>query len=128
MDKIQTLSGMGSAALVSQANGQSAANKAKRLASGDLSSEAELDKAAGGFEALMLQEMLKSMWATVEHSDFLGGNSMESGFYRDMLSQAIADTVSEGKGMGLKDFMRRELLKAEGGTKVSNADYSQKKD
>jgi Rod binding domain-containing protein len=114
MDKIQTLQMMDPAGAAAQAQTQNSAERAKKLASQPITSEKELDKAAGGFEALMLQEMLKSMWSTVQHSDFMGGDSMEAGIYRDMLSQAIADTVSEGRGIGLKEFMRRELLKAEG--------------
>ncbi len=71
----------------------------------------DIDKAASGFEALLLQEMMQSMWSTVEFTDMLGEKSNEADIYRDMLNQAIADSTASGRGIGVKQMMQKELLK-----------------
>lgn len=71
----------------------------------------ELEKATGGFEALLLHQMLTAMWSTVEETGFLGEDNNQSQIYRSMLNQAIADEVSEGKGIGVKDFLKKEIAK-----------------
>ena len=76
-----------------------------------LKSEKEVDKAAGGFEALLLHQMLESMWSTVEFAGMFNETSNESQVYRDMMMQAVADTTAEGDGIGVKKFLRAELLK-----------------
>ncbi len=74
-------------------------------------SKEDIEKASSGFEALLVQQMLKAMWETVESSNLFGENSNEGQIYRDMLNQAIADNISEGKGIGVKEFLNRELTK-----------------
>ncbi len=81
-------------------------------------SEKEIDKAAGGFESLLINEMLKSMWATVEPAGLMGENSNQAQIYRDMFNQSIADKISEGKGIGVKSFMRREISRIEPNSKA----------
>lgn len=71
----------------------------------------DIEKAASGFEALLLQEMMQSMWNTVEFTDMLGEKSNEADIYRDMLNQAIADSTASGRGIGVKEMMQKELLK-----------------
>ena len=65
-------------------------------------------QAAQQFEALLLQEMLKSMWATVPQGQLLSG-SHEEKMYRDMLNEAVADSISEGRGIGIKDVILKDL-------------------
>lgn len=65
-------------------------------------------QAAQQFEALLLQEMLKSMWATVPQGELLSGSHEES-MYRDMLNEAVADSISQGKGIGIKDVILKDL-------------------
>ena len=74
--------------------------------------EAEQTKAAEQFEALLLQEMFKSMWATVPKGQLLSG-SQEEGFYRDMLNEALAESVSRGQGLGIKDVITKEFTNDE---------------
>ena len=97
--------------------GQNVTNRLKAMESKEVFDEKQLDKAAGGFEALLLHQMLKSMWATVESNGLLGENSHQGKMYRDMFNQAIADKISEGKGIGVKQFLRRELIRAEAASK-----------
>jgi len=93
--------------------------KAENLASAKLESEADIDKAASGFEALLLHQMLKEMYSSIEGSGVFGENSNEAGIYKDMFVQAIADTVSSGRGIGVKDFLRKELVKLTDASKVA---------
>lgn len=65
-------------------------------------------QAAQQFEALLLQEMLKSMWATVPQGQLLSG-SHEEKMYRDMLNEAVADSISKGRGVGIKDVILKDL-------------------
>jgi flagellar protein FlgJ len=65
-------------------------------------------QAAQQFEALLVQEMLKSMWATVPRGELLS-NSHEEQMYRDLLNEAMADSISEGRGIGIKDVILKDL-------------------
>jgi flagellar protein FlgJ len=65
-------------------------------------------QAAQQFEALLVQEMLKSMWATVPQGELLTG-SHEEKMYRDMLNEAVADSISKGRGIGIKDVIAKDL-------------------
>lgn len=65
-------------------------------------------EAARQFEALLIQEMLKSMWAAVPQGEMLS-NSNEEKMYRDMLNEATADQVSRGQGIGVKDVILKDI-------------------
>ena len=68
----------------------------------------EVKKAATQFEALLVHQMMKSMWKTV-HSEGLLTGSREEELYRDMLNEAIAGDISKGQGIGIKEIIMREL-------------------
>ncbi len=108
MDKISTLAG---ASPLDSAQQSAALDKAKSIQSKALTSDAEVEKAASGFEALLLHQMLKSMWETVETTGMFGEDSNQAKIYQDMLNQAVADSVSEGRGIGVKEFVKKQLLK-----------------
>lgn len=110
MDKISTIGGGDIVAQTEIQQQKVSLDKVKSLANRSVSSEAEVEKAAGGFEALLLHQMLKAMWATVDKSGLLGDDSHQGEIYRDMFNQAIADSVAEGRGMGVKQFLKKELL------------------
>lgn len=109
MPKTETVAG--SAGLIAQQMAQATAETqaANNLKNRKVTSEKDVEKAASGFEALLLHEMMKAMWATVENTNALGEKSNEGEIYRDMLNQAISDSVADGKGIGVKDFLRKEL-------------------
>lgn len=65
-------------------------------------------QAAKDFEAMLLQQMFKSMWHTVPKSDLLSG-SKEEEIYRDMLNEALAKDVAEKQSIGIKDVIIGEL-------------------
>jgi len=69
---------------------------------------AALLKTAKQFEALMLQQMLKSMRAATPGEDVLGGGE-QTNFYRDMFDQQLSVQLSAGKGIGLADMLVKQL-------------------
>jgi flagellar protein FlgJ len=66
--------------------------------------------AAQQFEALLIQQMLESMWSSVPQKGLLSGSNEEA-MYRDMLNEALATSISEGKGLGIKDVMLKDFNK-----------------
>lgn len=97
------------------ARAQAEAERVKSLTKQAKSSQKEIDKATEGFEALLLHQMLKSMWETVETTGFLGEDSNQAQIMRDMYNQAIADEIAKGQGIGVKESMKKEILKRQGG-------------
>lgn len=79
---------------------------------GAAATPAEIERAATDFEALLLQQMLQSMWNTVPQSGMLTGSREES-LYRDMLNEQIAQSMASGRGLGIKDMIAREMEKTE---------------
>ncbi|WP_374338186.1 flagellar assembly peptidoglycan hydrolase FlgJ [Leeia sp.] len=64
--------------------------------------------AAQQFEALMLQQMLKSMRASVQESDLW--SSSDSKLFQGMQDEQMALEMSKGKGFGLADALLRQML------------------
>lgn len=85
--------------------------KAKNLANREVKDKTQVDKATKGFEALLLHEMMKSMWATVNTEGLLGEDSNQGQIFRGMFHQAVSDEISKGKGIGIQQFLETELVK-----------------
>ena len=84
--------------------------KVAELSKRALADEKKFNDAVNGFESMLLNEMLKAMWQTVEVKGWFGDEeSNEAKIYRDMLNQALADSIAQGKGIGIKDVIKREL-------------------
>lgn len=111
MTKIQTLSGLDPALATAQAQQARAQQATKSLSDQDLKDTKKLEKSLNQFEALLLHQMLKAMWETVDTAGLFGENGNEAQIYRDMLNQAISDSASEGQGIGVKEVVKKELLK-----------------
>ena len=74
--------------------------------------KARLQKAAKEFESLFTSMMLKSM--TKNTQGLFGDDNSFGGDYFDMVFQnAIASKISEGKGIGLADFIFNKLASQE---------------
>lgn len=69
----------------------------------------ETEKAATDFEAMLVQQMLKSMWSTVPSQGMLS-SSREEEYYRDMLNEGLARDIAEKRSIGIKDVILRELM------------------
>ena len=52
--------------------------------------------------------MLKSMWSTVPKNGVLTG-SYEEGMYRDLFNEALAQSISEGQGIGIKEVILKDI-------------------
>ena len=119
MSEIKTVLPGGMPAALANPLGASATPQAiNSRQSKQISSEKELDKAASGFEALLLHNMLKEMWESVNSGGGLfGEDSNASQIYHDMFNQTVADKIAEGKGMGVKEFLKRELHKYQDASK-----------
>lgn len=110
MDKDLFPTGMTVANIASNAT-QSHAQKALDLKNRNMASEQDIEKASSGFEALLLHQMLTEMWETVEHTGLFGEEGNEAQIYRDMFNQAVSDEVAKGKGIGVKEYLQKELSK-----------------
>jgi Rod binding domain-containing protein len=67
------------------------------------------EAAAQQFEALLVQKMLESMWDTIPKNGLMGSNEEET--YRGMLNEALANSISEGRGVGIKDVIMKDFTK-----------------
>lgn len=75
----------------------------------DLKKEQELKEACAGFEAVFLQEMMKSMRDTLP-GDALFEDSNGMNIYKSMYDQYLSDQLSKGSNsIGLKEFLYKEL-------------------
>jgi len=62
-------------------------------------------KAAKQFESMMLQHMLESMQKTAQ----LGGKDHQNTAYMSMATEALADGIERGGGLGLADLVAHSL-------------------
>ena len=72
----------------------------------------EIKDASVQLEALMLKMMYNSMWKTVP-KDELFGDSNAMDIYRDMYNEEITKKAAEGGGIGLADFIYKQLTKSQ---------------
>ena len=78
---------------------------------------AKINDAATQFEALLLHQMFQSMWSTVSSEGMLS-NSKEEQYYRDMLTEGLANSVAKGQGIGIKEVIAKEMYKTQGTEKT----------
>ena len=68
----------------------------------------EIKDASVQLEAIMLKLMYNEMWKTVPKDElFKDDNAME--IYRDMYNEELTKVAAEGGGIGLADFIYRQL-------------------
>lgn len=71
----------------------------------------EIKEASVQLEAIMLKLMYNEMWKTVPKNKLFGdGNAME--IYRDMYNEELTKVAAEGGGVGLADFIYKQLTQA----------------
>lgn len=66
----------------------------------------EQQKAAREFEAIFLRQLMSSL----EKGGGLGGESSGGQVFRSMMVSALADTASEGGGIGLSELILKAML------------------
>ena len=93
-----------------------AENLSKTLHSKNTASVDEASKAATQFEAMLVGQMVKSMWATVPQGGLISG-SREEEMYRDMFTDALAENIADGPGLGIKQVVLDDILRLQKTTK-----------
>jgi len=73
-----------------------------------------LRAAAKQFEAVMLQQMLKSLRATVPQNPFTDSDAVR--MFQEMSDQQLAQNLAAGRGIGLADVLARQLQRRLGNT------------
>jgi peptidoglycan hydrolase FlgJ len=68
---------------------------------------AEQKKAAREFEAIFIRQLLSSL---EKSSGLAGGESSGGSVFRSMMVSALADTASEGGGIGLSELISRAMM------------------
>ena len=73
-------------------------------------SDAQMDKVSKDFESMFIGQMLEPMFGDTEGSDAFG--SSESGdVYKGLLMDEYGKQISRSGGIGVADFVKKELLK-----------------
>ncbi len=76
----------------------------------DVKVDKKVQKASEDFEALLVSQMINSMWQTVPKDNLLGGGQEED-YYREMLTDEISKEISKTGQFGIKDIVMEELKK-----------------
>ncbi|MBR1647598.1 MAG: rod-binding protein [Selenomonadaceae bacterium] len=75
---------------------------------------ADIKKASVQLEAIMLKMMYNEMWKTVPKNElFSDGNDNAMEIYRDMYNEELTKQAAEGGGIGLADFIYRQLTETD---------------
>ncbi|MCB0354703.1 MAG: rod-binding protein [Bdellovibrionales bacterium] len=88
---------------------ESLASEGKKGAEG----AGKAEQASKDFEAMLVQQMFRSMWKTVPQNGILT-QSREEQLFQEMLQDEVAKNMSESQSIGIKDVILRELREREG--------------
>lgn len=90
-------------------NGNSSAKKIKTMTTDEVAKRnAEIKDASVQLESILLKMMYNEMWKTVPKDElFKDDNAME--IYRDMYNEELTKKMAEGGGIGLADYIYRQL-------------------
>ncbi len=88
---------------------KSASTEIKTMTAEELAQrDKDIKEASVQLEGLLLKMMYNEMWKTVPKNELFGDdNAME--IYRDMYNEEITKKAAEGGGIGLADFIYRQL-------------------
>ena len=70
----------------------------------------EIKEASVQLEALLLKMMYTEMWKTVPKNELFGDNNAMD-IYRDMYNEELTKKAAEGGGIGLADYIYKQLTK-----------------
>ncbi len=74
-------------------------------------SEEQIDKVADDFEAVFLSQMLQHMFAGVSMNGTSGEQGAEDDIYKSLLVDEYGKAMSRAGGIGVADFVKREMLR-----------------
>ena len=81
-----------------------ATHSAKDVTSGTADTAAQRKKAAGQFEAILVRQMLSKSVGSM-----FGGDSVAGSVYGDMMTDALAQNLTAGPGLGLGRMIEQQL-------------------
>lgn len=82
------------------------------LAESKEAKEKRIEGTAKDFEALLLHQMLTAMWRSVPtYGETSLATSREEELYRDMLNEALSNSIAEHQGLGIADIIAKEMKK-----------------
>jgi Rod binding domain-containing protein len=85
---------------------------------GDMSN-AQMDKVAKDFESMFIGEMLQPMFGDTEGSDAFG-SAESNDVYKGLLMDEYGKQITRAGGIGVADFVKKELLKLQEVTHPAN--------
>ncbi|MEO1251088.1 MAG: rod-binding protein [Pseudomonadota bacterium] len=71
---------------------------------------AQIEGKAREFEALMIAEFLKPMFASAKTPALFGGDGSEQAVFGDMLQETYAAAIAERGGIGIADQVKAALI------------------
>lgn len=71
----------------------------------------KIDEVAQEFEAMFLSEMMSHMFKDVVDTEGLTGGGHAEEIYRSFLNDEYAKIISRSGGIGVADYVKREMLK-----------------
>lgn len=80
----------------------------RQAADTDQAKDAKTRKACADFEALMLQQLLKTMRESVPDGGLFAGGYAKD-MYESMHDEALAKHLAEGQGMGFGEVLYKQL-------------------
>jgi len=72
--------------------------------------DAQMQKTAQDFEAMVLSQMLQPMFEGIETEAPFGGGSAEK-MWRSVMIDEMAKEITRNGGVGIADMVQREMLK-----------------
>src|SRR5688572_7061175 len=94
----------------------------ERLANSDqVSKQEKIGEAARQFEAVLLRQILSQAQKPLFKNSLVPGGGTANAIYQDMVTQELADRISEGGTFGFATVLKRELT-AEYGDKATSLD------
>lgn len=73
-----------------------------------LSEQQKIAEASRQFEAILVRQFLSESQKSVIKSSFTD-NSTAAGIYQDMITNQLADSLTQGHGIGLADSFQKQL-------------------
>ncbi len=76
--------------------------------------DATLKKSSQDFESIMLNYVIKAMWATVPKTDLSGEDNMGMDTYTEIMHTALAQDIAAKGGLGIAPVIYKQLMQNKG--------------
>jgi peptidoglycan hydrolase FlgJ len=90
----------------------------ERLAkSGEVSQQEKIGEVSRQFEAVLLRQILGQAQKPLFKNSMMAGNGTANAIYQDMITQQLADRISQGGTFGFAKVLEKQLTSEYGGPK-----------